>query len=375
MKFSEIAAFADLKTKLIHSINSGHIAHAQMFASKEGGMGLNMALAYATYLNCENKQEGDACGTCPSCYKMNKLIHPDLHFIFPIIGTKIKGKSPTSENFIVQWREFLNEKPYGTWQDWGKKIDAENKQLLIPKDESRRILNIASLKAFEAEYKVLLIWLPELLNMYSANALLKVIEEPPEKTIFLFVSENTEKIISTIISRTQVIRIPPLSFEDSAQILIDEFGVEKDKANTIARIADGNISEAVALSSEIEDSRHLAVRNWLLDCFKADFTSITKRADEFHKMGREAQKAFFSFTLSLLRESVLLNAKADEIVMVPKEQEEFIRKFAKANNWEKISIICDEINEAYYHLERNLYSKIVFLDLSLTISSVFQKKN
>jgi DNA polymerase-3 subunit delta' len=373
MRFSEIIGQEDFKTKLTRSVKNSHVAHAMLIAGSEGGAGLQTALAFATYLNCENRSETDSCGQCASCHKMDKLIHPDLNFFYPVSVTKAVKKNPISELFITQWREFIASKPYGTWVDWGIQIEAENKQLLIPKEESRKILSISSMKSFEGEFKIILIWLPEYMNVSSANALLKVLEEPPAKTIFLLVTENPEKIIPTILSRTQVMRIPPYSKDEVQELLISNYSIDQEKAETISQIAQGNISEALRLTSEIGDSKHLMIRDWFLDCYKGDFESVVAKGEEFHKMGRESQKAFFRFALSLLRESLVMSGGAEQIVKVAKNQEDFIQKFSKTNGWQKISRISKEIDKAYYHLERNLYAKIVFLDTSLLITRIFRE--
>ncbi len=371
MKFSEINGLQETKAKLIRSVQSNHIAHALMLASQEGGAGLQMALAFATYINCENKGENDSCGECASCHKMSKLIHPDVSFFYPVSGTK-KVQKPTSDQFIKEWRSFVLEHPYGTWIDWGNAIGAENKQLLIPKEESKKILTLASMKSFEGEYKIIFIWLPEYMNLYSANALLKVLEEPPQKTVFLLLTENIEKILLTIISRTQVLRIPSYGYAEMKEILLEK-GIDSSKAETISQIAMGNISDALTLSEQVDDTRHQVIREWLLDCYKFNNLSLIERADEFQKLGRESQKAFFRLTLSILRETIAASSGDNSILNIPENQKTFIYNLTQKFGWERMAAISEEINRAYYHLERNLYPKIVFLDTSLLISSIFRR--
>lgn len=372
MKFSEIKGYRELKNNLIRSVQNNHLAHALMFNTNEGGAGLSMTLAFATYINCENKTDSDSCGECPSCHKMSKLIHPDLHFFIPVTTTA-EVKKANSESFISQWREFLNQNPYGTWYEWSKHIGAENKQLSIAKEESIRILNISSMKPFEAGNKIIIIWLPEFLNHFSANALLKNLEEPPQNTIFLLITEDMEKILPTIISRTQITRIPNYNVEEVSEILEEKYNLDKAKSESISQIVQGNVNEAIKLSSELEKSRHEEVRKWLLDCHKKDMPSILNKGEEFQKWGRESQKAFIRLTLSLLRESLAHSSGNNEIVNVGANQRDFIQKFSKTAGWEKISIISGHLDKAHYHLERNLNPKIVFLDCSLLISSIFQK--
>lgn len=370
MRFSEIYAYSDIKEKLCKSVLNGHVAHALMLSANEGGAGLQMALAYATYLNCENKLENDSCGECPSCHKIDKLIHPDLSFFFPLTSTKSQQK-PLGELFLKEWREFVQKHPYGTWVDWGNFIGAENKQLIISKDESKRILAVSSMKAFEGEYKINLIWLPEYLNVYSANALLKILEEPPAKTVFILITENVEKLLPTIVSRTQVLRLPPYNVEALSHILREKYGIEQDKAETAAQISQGNLNEALSICSEVENNQHLLIREWLLDCYKNDALALVNKADEFQKWGREAQKAFLRLALSILRETMIATSGHDNLINVPENQKVFINKLSK-NGWEKIARIAEELNKTYYHLERNLHPKIVFLDSSMLISAIFR---
>lgn len=371
MNFSEITGYKDTKEKLCKSVQNSHVAHALMFSSNEGGAGLQMALAYATYLNCENRQESDSCGDCPSCHKMKKLIHPDLSFFFPLTTTK-KQQKPLGELFLNEWREFVLSQPFGTWVDWGKFIGAENKQLIISKEESKRILSVSSMKSFEGEYKINLIWLPEYLNVYSANALLKILEEPPAKTVFILITENPEKLLPTIVSRTQILRLPPYNVEELSDILQKHYGIEKEKAETVAQISQGNLNEAISLSGEVENTQHLLIREWLLDCYRNDALALVNKADEFQKWGREAQKAFLRLALSILRESIASVCGEDALLNIPENQKSFISKFSKTSGWEKIARISKELDKAYYHLERNLYPKIVFLDSSLIISAIFR---
>jgi DNA polymerase-3 subunit delta' len=372
MRFSEIKGHDDVKTKLINSVSSGHVAHAMMFAGNEGGAGLQLALAFSTYLNCENRGEFDACGNCPSCHKMAKYIHPDVRFFFPVATNEKVKKDPISEKFLVQWREFLLTNPFGTWVDWGKAIGAENKQLLIPKEESRQIVSISSLKSFEGEFKVILIWLPEYMNVYSANALLKILEEPPEKTVFILVSESPDSMLATILSRTQVWKLPPYSINEVAEILKDNYGQDLEKAETIAQISQGNVNEAIKLCSEVDSNRHEEIRLWLLECFYSKVPDLVSRSDAFQKLGREAQKAYLRLSLSVLRESIAAYTGEDSLVNVPESQADFVKKLSKSNGWEKLAAVAEQIDKAYYHLERNLNAKIVFLDTSMLIASIFK---
>lgn len=372
MKFSEIKGYEDIKGKLTLSVRSGHVAHAMMFGSNEGGAALQLALAFTTYLNCEDRSENDACGKCPACHKMSKYIHPDVRFFFPVATNDTVKKEPISEKFLPEWREFLLNNPFGTWMDWGKVIGAENKQLHIPKEESRQIVSISSLKSFEGEFKVIFIWLPEFMNVYSANALLKILEEPPEKTVFILVSETPDSLLPTILSRTQLWKLPSYSIQEVTEILTEDYGQELEKAQSIAQITQGNVNEAIQMASNFENNRHQEIREWLIECYKGNIPGLVSRSEAFQKIGREGQKAYLRLCLSILRESIAAYTEEDSLVNVPENQKEFVRKLSKTNGWEKLAAVAEQIDKSYYHLERNLNPKIVFLDTSMLIASIFR---
>lgn len=268
MLFSQIKGLEETKASLIASVKNRHVAHAQLFAGPEGSGSLAMALAYATYINCEEKGETDSCGTCASCNKFNKLIHPDLHFVFPVSTTKSVSKDASSALFMKEWRNFIAENPYGGLIEWGNFIGAENKQLNISVDESRNIIKTVTMKSFEAEYKIMVIWLPEQMNSSSANAILKVLEEPPVKTIFLLVTQNPDKIITTVLSRTQRVKIRPFTDEEVTKYLIEDKKLDEKQARQIAYLADGNLNEGLRLLQQVEEDNHQMFREWMRLCYK-----------------------------------------------------------------------------------------------------------
>jgi DNA polymerase-3 subunit delta' len=372
--FSQIPGLQETKRTLINSVKNNHIAHAQLFLTKEGGGNLALALAYATYINCEDKKEDDACGECPSCYKFNKLIHPDLHFVFPIATTKEIPKDPLSALFMKHWRTIIQENPYLSINNWGDTIGSENKQLSISVDESRNILKTLSLKSFESEYKILILWLPEFMNASSANAILKILEEPPYKTIFLLVTNNSEKIITTILSRTQLINIRSFSDEEIAKNLIQRFNIEEKRANQLAYLADGNLNEAFRLHSEVEEDNHQMFRDWMRSCYKRNnVLELVEWSERFQKTGKESQKSLLQYGLNTLRETFICRHTSNNLLRLQEEELKFVEGFAKVLNGPKIEEISTKINETYYHLERNANAKIAFLDLSICISSIIKK--
>jgi DNA polymerase-3 subunit delta' len=255
MQFKEVVGHKKIKEKLIHTIKENRVSHAQLFLGAEGSGNLALAIAYAQYLSCDDKQSDDSCGVCPSCTKFKKLVHPDLHFVYPVSTSKTVKKDPISGDYIAQWREAIIENPYINQTKWYEIIDVENKQGIISKNESYDILKKLNLKTFESEYKIMIIWLPEKMNAFAANKLLKLIEEPPEKTLFLMVSENTEQILQTILSRIQLIKIAKIDNESMRIALTDKIGLSPEKAQDIAHLSNGNYFSALNLiNSEEEES-------------------------------------------------------------------------------------------------------------------------
>ncbi len=362
-----------IRTTLIQSVKNNHIAHAQLFLGTPGSGNLALALAYGTYINCENKGEDDACGVCPSCSKFNKLIHPDLHFAFPVTTTKNVSKDPLSNLFMKDWRNFVLQNPYGDINNWTNFIGSENKQPNISVEESRNIIKGLALKSFEAEYKIFILWLPEFMNPSAANAILKILEEPPYKTIFLLVSNNSEKLLSTILSRTQLVNVPPFTDEQIYKGLVEKYKVEEKQARQLAYLADGNFNEALRLMKETEEDNHQIFRDWMRSCFKKNnLTELVSWSEQFHALGKEAQKNLFTYGLNILREALIYKYHGETLLRLQAEDLKFIEGFSKILDNEKIEHIAKEINKAHYHLERNASAKILFLDISLYISSVLK---
>lgn len=372
MRFTNIKGLDDVKERLINAVNHEQVAHAQLFLGKAGSLNLPMALAFANYLNCEDKGETDACGVCPSCTKNAKFIHPDVHFVFPVSGTKsITGKDVISTSFLKDWRVFLAESPYGDINRWTKTYGGEDKQVNISKEESRQIVKNLSLKAFEGKYKVMIIWLPEYMHPSAANGILKILEEPPEQTIFLLVSNDAERLLTTILSRTQIVTIPKLSDENIAAILTEQYTVETQKALELAHLADGDLNHALKLLNNIEDDSHQLFSDWMRDCFKRDYTQLVYRSDQFHGMNKIAQKSLLQYTLNMMRESLIYET-TPQLKRVSGEINDFVANFSKVMDRTKVEKISGLVNNAYYHLERNASPKIVFLDLSLYIAGIIK---
>lgn len=373
MQFSEIHGHQEIKEKLVKAVANNHVAHAQMFAGLSGSANMAMALAYATYINCENKQDCDSCGECASCAKMNKLVHPDIHFVFPIFSSTGDKEKVRNEN-VAKYREFLIENPYANLTDWADFSKAENKQLSISVEESRRIIGGISMKAFEAEFKVVLIWLPELMNSAAANAILKALEEPPEKTLFFLVTNDLEKNITTIRSRTQIVQIPSFQEDEIEDILKGTFGVDPKMAQKAALLSEGDLNQGLKLSNEIKNDSFPLFRDWLRASYKLDFTYLINFADEFSKLSKTNQKAFYHFGMTMLRNVLLIHSGGEELVKVGDEEKAFITNLATVLPLEKLGGIEKIFNEAFYHLERNASPKIENMNSAIELIRIIRKK-
>jgi DNA polymerase-3 subunit delta' len=373
MRFKNIIGNEKLKKQLINSVQSEHIAHAQLFLGPEGSSNLTLALAYASYLNCENRQNNDSCGQCSSCRKNDKLIHPDVNFAFPVSATsKIKGKDVISASYLSEWRNFVIQDPYNNASGWNSYFGGENKQLNISKEESRQIIRHLSLKPYEGKFKVMLIWLPEYMNPSAANALLKILEEPTANTVFILVANDEKKILSTIRSRTQIIRILPFSDEEIMHQLIEHHFIDEDKARQISHLVDGNINEALRLAREVEDDSHEMFRDWMRLCFLGNLVDLVNRAEKFSKMSKVAQQTLFQYGLSMMREALIMYSGENMLSRLMGEEQDFIGNFTRVLDLFSIEKITNQLNEGYYHLERNANSKILFLDISLQFVKIFK---
>ncbi len=373
MTLLNIPGLQSVKEKLLRTIESRKIAHAQLFSGPQGSANLSLALAYAALLNCTNRIDVDACGECASCQKIQKSIHPDLHFVFPVSSAKNKtGKDVVSDSFIKEWRTFIHQSPYGGPYEWSLEFGGENKQLNISKEESRNIIKKLSLKAFEGEYKIMIIWLAEYLHPTAANALLKLLEEPPEKTVFLLVTYDHEQIIGTILSRVQLLKIRPFNKGEISNYLVEKHGLTSDRAMQIANISSGDMNHAIKLIDEVEDDSHQLFQEWMRLCFSNNQTKMVEWAENFSKSNKINQKGLFQYGLTILRESLLMQNDAAEAVTLTESESLFVSKFSKTLSLNKIEKLYNNLNTALYHLERNGNAKIIFLDTSLLITSTFR---
>jgi DNA polymerase-3 subunit delta' len=367
MLFSKIIGQEDIKQRLIHSVKESRISHAQLFLGPEGSGSLALALAYAQYIYCKNPSLTDSCGVCPACQKCQKLVHPDLHLVFPIALSREKGKEVrVSDDLIADFRTEFIADPYLTLQNWFGSIGAENKQPIIAVDESASILRKLSLTTFEGGYKTMVIWLPEKMHAAAANKLLKILEEPPDKTLFLLVTENEDQLLRTIVSRTQLISIQKISDLLLIDALITHHGLNNEEATKLAFLSDGSYSAARRLLTENE-SAALYLRlfqQWMRACLKFDAVKVIEVIEDIAPLKREKHKEFIRYSLGMLRECLVMNYGSHALVRLQGEELEFVKKFARfihAGNCERF---IDELDKASASVERNAAPKMLFMDLS-----------
>ena len=370
MQFKDIVGQGAIKQRLINTVNENRVSHAQLFLGPEGSGSLALAVAYAQYLSCEDKQLDDSCGVCSSCRKYQKLMHPDLHFSYPFFA---KHKDDNALSFIEQWREAFLAWPYLNLDIWRDYLDAENKQANINIAECHQIIKKLSLKPFESEYKILILWLPEYLDK-EGNALLKIIEEPQPNTLFLLVAQNQDQILNTILSRTQLVKIPALGYEEIKDYLFVQHNQTEEAAAEIAYLCNGNLTEALIMLQQENKGYHNLFVSWLRLCFANKGLDILTFVDQLAKMGRENQKNFLRYGISFIRECCLLIAGAGSLVHLPANELETAQKMTHVMNISMAEAISAELEKAHYHVERNANPKILFLDVSLQIIKTLKFK-
>ena len=376
MLFNQIKGQEHIKNHLKKSAENGRVPHAQLFVGKEGSGTLPMAIAYAQFLLCNFSTDADACNL-----KCNKLQHPDLHFAFPVTTNDVVKKHAVSNLFLEDWRDFVEKQPYGSLFNWLQHIGVENKQGLINVDEAEDVVKKLKLKSFEGGFKVMIIWMAEKMNIAAANKLLKLIEEPPEKTVFILITENEEQIINTIKSRCQALHFPVLAEQDITNALVVNHQVEDKKAANIAHQAEGNFNKALHLLHN--DSSDLVFEEWFIAWIRTAFKAkgnatvvqqLISWSDTIAKTGRETQKRFLEYCLQFFRQALLMNYKSDQLVFMETKTNFQLSKFAPFVHSGNILEIEKEISEAIYHIERNGNAKIILLDLSMKLTRFLHKK-
>lgn len=382
MLFREIIGQEATKQQLRQAVREGRIPHAQLFAGISGIGKLQLALAYAQYLNCPHRTDEDSCGTCPTCLQFERLQHPDLHFVFPIVGS-----DETCDSFLEPWREIILNKHYFDLEDWHKALGVETKQSMIYEKESGEIMRKLSLKAYGEGYKVMIIWQPERMNAQCANKLLKLLEEPSPKTVFLLVSEHPEALLSTIQSRVQTIRVPRLETETIAQAL-QQNGIDATKAWDIARIANGSYLSALKKADESEENQQ-ELRDFIA-LFRDAYTvgvlrdphkkyDSLKRLRQWSldmadsKVGREKQKHFLQYAQQQVRENYIRNLAQPELNYQMEEERAFSANFAPYIHSGNVEAIMNQLDLAERQIEQNGNAKVIFFDLCLQMIVLIKK--
>lgn len=381
MRFGEIPGQTLVKENLLGMVSQNRLSHALLFLGKEGSGSLQLALALAQYIVCEKNNAKhteagkafalDSCGVCPSCKKAHALIHPDIHFSFPTITSKSTEK-PKGSDFITEWRSFVAQLPYGNTFDWLQSLGAENKQGNITVHECEDIIHKLNLKSFESGYKVLIQWMPEYLG-FAGNKLLKLIEEPPANTLIIFVAEDEAKILPTILSRTQMVKINRLETSAVLDWLITSQAVPREKAMQIAPMAQGNLREALHLLHDADEDWQEMLRDWLNAILKNGPAAQTKWVDETSKLGREKHKQFLAYFIHLLSGSVQL-AHLGSAGDFPEKEKDFAVRLLKLANTAQLQAIVNELDKSIYHIERNANAKILFMALTIRIYHIIQDK-
>ncbi|GAA4268760.1 ATP-binding protein [Hyunsoonleella aestuarii] len=382
MLFTDILGQNHIKAHLTKSADNGRIPHAQLFVGPEGCGALPMAIAYAQYILCNNIDGDNGTGNESCNLKFNNFSHPDLHFAFPVVTSNKAKRHPVSNHYIEEWRQLLNEQPYGNLFDWYKLLGVENKQGQIGVDEALEIVKSLSLKSYEGGYKVMIIWMAEKMNSACANKLLKLIEEPPNKTIFILIAEEEEQIINTIRSRCQILHFPRLSEDVIKEGLIKDYSLDATVAQKIAHQANGNYNKACDLV--YHDSEDLQFEEWFVFWIRSAFKAkgnkkaihdLISWSEDIAKTGRETQKQFLHFCINFIRQALLLNYGAEDLVYLePKSKNFKLENFAPFIHNNNILDISEEIQNAIYHIERNGNSKIILTDLSIKLTRLLHKK-
>ena len=382
MQFSDILGQEHIKSHLIKSASSGRIPHAQLFVGPDGCGTLAMAIAYAQYILCKNSGSENSDGNESCNLKFNSISHPDLHFIYPTVTTEDVKTKPKSTDFIADWRQFLLDNPYGSLFDWYRTLGVKNKQGEIRVEDAQEILKSLALKSYEGGYKVMIIWMADKMNIASSNKLLKLLEEPTDKTLFLLITENEEDLIQTIRSRCQVLHFNALPEKVIADALISRENIEPRTAAKIAHQSQGNFNKALQMLQE--DGEEVYFEKWFVDWVRAAFRAkgnataihdLISWSELIAGLGRETQKKFLQYCIEMFRQTLLLNYQTTALVyMEPKIEKFKLENFAPFVNGNNIADIFKELSDAVYHIERNGNAKIILTDLSIKLTRLIHKK-
>ena len=373
MLFSQVIGQQEIKAKLRNFVENNRLGHALLLSAPEGAGGLPLALAFAQFLVCERVSEEvsknnfriESCNECPSCAKAAQLIHPDIHYAYPVVSKK-PGDKPVSTDFITEWREFISQFPYGTIFEWLQFIQADNKQGNISAHECNEINRKLSLKSFESGYKILIMWMPEYLGN-EGNKLLKLIEEPPPDTLFILVTENEVQILPTILSRMQIIRLPRPSVQEIQDALVSRAGVQTEQARQLAAVSEQNYREALRQLQHGQDDWQGMLREWLNAVLRTGPMAQVKWVEEISKAGREKQKQFLQYFSHLLEQAIRLRMSEGAFADLPDSEKDFALRLNKTADLSAQQAIVGEINKSIYYIERNAHAKMLFHALTIRL--------
>jgi DNA polymerase-3 subunit delta' len=377
MQFKDVIGQSAVKQRLIQSVKENHVSHAQLFLGPAGCGKLPLALAYAQYILCPNRTETDSCGVCPTCQKMQKLVHPDLHFVVPTNTTKSVKSNPESDLFMEEWREYVQKNEgYINESGWYGFLDIENKQGYMSVRDAASLLRKLNMKAYEGDYKIAIIWMAEKMRTDTANKLLKLLEEPPEKTIFLLIAEDQDQLLATIKSRTALVKIPALDTAAIETALQQRFGCDPKQAHDAAMISEGDWLTACQSFKDFEDHKFFftTFQQWMRLCFRAAYSEIIDFSANVKSIGREKQKELLDYGLRIIRNSLLFNNNLAEIVMLPDDEKTFNSKFSPFVNPANLVQIVALFEEAIRQIERNGNAQIIFTDVSFKMIGLLKKK-
>ena len=377
MQFKDVIGQEEVKRKLILSVQENRVPHAQLFLGPSGNGKMPLALAYAQYILCPHRTATDSCGVCPSCQKISKLTHPDLHFVVPTTTNKSVKKDPETDLFLNEWRDYVLQKEgYVDTSSWYEFLEVENKQGYISVRDAATLLRKLSFKAYEGEYKIAIIWMAEKLRDDTANKLLKLLEEPPEKTVFILIAEDQEELLATIRSRTSLLKVPRIEPQDVQTALKQRLGCDERQASDAAIVADGDWIKAVELVKDAEDQKYYfrTFQQWMRLCFKAAVSELIDFSNNIKTIGRERQKQLLEYGLNIVRNALLFNNNLAQLVMLPEEEKKFNAGFAPFVKPENMLQIVDLLEEASRQIERNGYAPIIFLDTSFKMTKLLRMK-
>jgi DNA polymerase-3 subunit delta' len=375
MFFKDVIGQKPLKDHLISMVREDRISHAQLFTGPAGAGSMPLALAFAQYVNCHNPGADDSCGTCPSCKKMGKLIHPDFHFVYPII--KRSSPKPVCADYIEEWREFVIRSPYFTDHEWFSFLNAERGQGMIYTQEGNEIIKRLSLKNFEGKYKIMVVWQPEKMHNFAANKLLKILEEPPARTLFILVSDYPAGVLPTILSRTQQLKVPRIDDISMARGLMERFNVPEEEAKTVARISGGDFIKArdIIENSEEKQFFHQMFVTAMRNAYSGKLDEIMNWVDKTSALPKERLKNMLLYCISILRESYIANYNIAELVYATPAESDFIKKFKSFVNDRNVEAMVEEYSLALSHIEQNGNIRLVLFDMSVKVSSLFRVSN